>query len=315
MRVLVVKKKDSCWPFVEEQTSALAKIGIESVYHLIEGKGMMAYVKDIVKLVRDIRRVQPDVIHAHYGLSGFYTCMVVRLMRLAHKLPVVITYHGSDINNPKVRKLSQGAIRMAAFNIFVSPKMKDMVSVEENSAVIPCGIDWDDWPDISREEARKQMGLEQGKKYVLFCSDFQTEVKNPKLAKEAISKLNGVELIELKGYTRVEVNKLMHAVDVCLMTSKTEGSPQFIKEAMACGCPIVSTHVGDTEYVIGNTEGCYFTDNNVEDCAKQLMSALYFAEMRNRSTGRQRMEKLGYSNDLVAQKIKAIYAELIKTRK
>lgn len=306
---------DSCWPFVEEQTSALAKIGVESLYHMIEGKGTSSYLHDVIRLMADIRKIRPDIIHAHYGISGFYTCMVVRLMGLAQKMPVVVTYHGSDINNPKVRKLSQRAVRMADYNIFVSPLMMEMVKVGENAQVIPCGINWEDWPEMSKVEARKQIGLKSGKKYILFSSDFQTEVKNPKLAKEAIAKLSDVELIELSGYTRAEVNKLMHAADVCLMTSKTEGSPQFIKEAMVCGCPIVTTRVGDAEHVIGNTEGCYFTDNNAEDCAKKLMNALEFAAQHNRTTGRQRMAKLGYSNDIVAQKIKAIYTELIKAKK
>lgn len=319
MKVLIVKKKDTCWPFVEEQVNALQALDVECVWHLIAGRGWMSYLRDVVKLTRDIRCIKPDVIHAHYGISGFYTCLVVRLIGLARKIPVVVTYHGSDINKPKVRKISQCAIRMANYNIFVSPKLAEKVPVGVNSQTIPCGIDWEDWPEINKEEARKQMGLEIGQKYVLFSSDFQTEVKDPELAKQAIEycrlEIGDLELLELKGYTRAEVNRLMHAVDVCLMTSKTEGSPQFIKEAMACGCPIVTTRVGDAKYVIGNTEGCYFTDNNAEDCAKQLMSALRFAEQHNRTKGRERMKQLGYSNDIIAQKIKAIYTELIKTKK
>lgn len=312
MKILIVKKKDSCWPFVEEQVTAIHaldanSINVDCAWHLIEGKGLMAYVKDALRLMQTIRKEKPDVVHAHYGLSGYYVCLLVRLMGLAKKLPVVITYHGSDINVEKIRKISQKAIRMAAYNIFVSPKMLNLVEEGENCAVIPCGIDWADWPEMSKEEARSLMGLSPDKKYVLFSSDFQTEVKNPELAKAAIALLNDVELIELIGYTRAEVNKLMHAVDVCLMTSRTEGSPQFIKEAMACGCPIVTTRVGDTDYVIGNTDGCYFADDNAEDCASQLQKALAFAEKHNRTNGRKRIEELGYSNDVVATKIKSIY--------
>ena len=57
--------------------------------------------------------------------------------------------------------------------------------------------------------------------------------------------LPDAELLELKGYNRVQVATLMQAVDAILMTSFTEGSPQVIKEALACGCPIVSVDVGD----------------------------------------------------------------------
>lgn len=317
MKILIVKKKDSCWPFVEEQVNALQMLDIECAWHLIEGRGVISYMRDMVKLIRKIRFIQPDVIHAHYGISGYYVCMVVRLMGLAKKIPVVITYHGSDINNPKVRKISKYAIRMADYNIFVSHKLMEKVEHGENSQVIPCGLNMKDWPLMDKTAAREKMGLSAEKRYVLFSSDFQTAVKNPKLAKQAVdyvkSKVkNEVELVELKGYSRREVNALMHGVDVCLMTSFTEGSPQFIKEAMACGCPIVTTRVGDTDYVIGDTDGCYFTDYAVENCAMQLEKALRYAEAHDRTKGRERIEALGYSNEIVAQKINDIYLSLLK---
>lgn len=318
MKVLIVKKKGSCWPFVEEQVVAMRKLNelpTEVEWHLIAGEGMMAYVRDIPKLIRNMKRTKPDIIHAHYGISGFYACLVTRLMFWRKRVPIVITYHGSDINEPKVRRLSQRAIRMADYNIFVSPKLKEQVRCGENSNVIPCGLNMVDWPEMSKEEARKKMGLSMEKRYVLFSSDFQTAVKNPELALQVIEdlrlKIEDLELIELKGYTREQVNVLMHGVDVCLMTSFTEGSPQFIKEAMVCGCPIVTTRVGDAEYVIGDTEGCYFTDYTVEDCAKQLNKALQFAETYGRTKGRARIKELGYDNRVIAEKILRIYLQLV----
>lgn len=314
MKVLIVKKKDSCFPFVEEQTNALRLLGVESIFHLISGRGVGAYIRDIPWLWRDIVRIQPDIIHAHYGMSGLYACLVAKVMRIFASKPVVVTYHGSDINVPDVRKLSQYAIQIADYNIFVSPQLMAQVKCGENSQVIPCGIDWRDWTDVPKQEARKQMGLDQNQKTVLFCSDFDTPVKNPQLAKDAIASLNDVELVELKGYSRAQVNLLMHAADVALMTSYSEGSPQFIKEAMACSCPIVTTRVGDAEFVIGDTMGCYFTDYSVADCAVQITTALHFAERYDRTNGKQRILQLGYCNDIVAKKINDIYVSLTQKR-
>lgn len=65
-----------------------------------------------------------------------------------------------------------------------------------------------------------------------------------------------MELIELKGYSHKEVVLLMCAIDVLLMTSITEGSPQVIKVAMACGCPIVSVDVGYVKERVEGVEGC-----------------------------------------------------------
>ena len=350
MKILIVKKKDSCWPFVEEQVRALCasdsvkcmvesgmlrdkreeikdnRDGLEVEWHLIEGRGMMGYMRDVMNLLRDIRKVNPDVIHAHYGMSGYYACLVTRLMFWRKRVPIVVTYHGSDINQPKVRKISQRATRMADYNIFVSPKLRELVEHGENSQVLPCGLNMEDWEPIDKKTAREKMGLSAEKRYVLFSSDFQTEVKNPELAKQAVAlfndemsrdkslneplALNDIQLIELKGYTREQVNALMHGVDVCLMTSFTEGSPQFIKEAMVCGCPIVTTRVGDAEYVIGEMEGCYFTDYTVENCAKQLENALVFAAKHERTNGRERIMEIGYDNREIARKIWEIYEQL-----
>lgn len=53
----------------------------------------------------------------------------------------------------------------------------------------------------------------------------------------------------------------MNAVDAILMTSKTEGSPQVIKEAMACNYPIVATDVSDIKYMLGGMSGHYILEN------------------------------------------------------
>lgn len=58
------------------------------------------------------------------------------------------------------------------------------------------------------------------------------------------------------------------------MTSNYEGSPNIIKEAMACNCPIISTDVGDVGWVVGNTEGCYLISEKIKDQSKKNEAAL-----------------------------------------
>lgn len=150
------------------------------------------------------------------------------------------------------------------------------------------------------------------KRIVLFSGSFTNSVKNPELAADAVNLIDEAELMELKGYTRQQVNLLMNAADCLLMTSHREGSPQVIKEAMACGTPVVSVDVGDVRDVISGTDGCYIAERTPEDIADKLRQALAF---KGKTKGRQRIIELGLSNDLVAQRLIEIYEQVLNRNK
>jgi glycosyltransferase involved in cell wall biosynthesis len=289
-------------PFVAEQMQAIKGHGIHVDTYGIVGKGLWGYLNNIKGLKQKIIEFKPDLIHAHYGLSGLCA-------NLQRQTPVVTTYHGSDIHcGGWVLKLSQLAIKLSAYNIFISKKLKDLSGTHKsNVSILPCGIDIEAIHDIPREEAKRKMNRQNT--FVLFSGSFTNDVKNPSLAKEAMKKVPEAELVELKGYTRQEVNLLMNAADCLLMTSYREGSPQVIKEAMACGTPIVSVDVGDVKDVISETEGCYIAERNSDDIADKIRMALSF---KGKTKGRQRIIDLGLSNDLVAKRLLEIYKEVLK---
>lgn len=303
MKVLIVASynKNRFAPFIQEQADALAKAGCEIGYFGIQGKGVSGYLKQLSKLKKKIKEFQPDIIHAHYGLSGL-------LANLQRGIPVVTTYHGSDINNANTRRFSKIAMKMSAYNVFVSQKTLDLAKPKRNFVMLPCGINLEDYPIVDKLEARKQMGLDAQKKYVLFAGAFDNAVKNAPLAQQAVALLPDVELLELKGYSRQQVALLMQAVDCFLMTSFTEGSPQVIKEAMACGCPIVSVDVGDVKERVEKVEGCvivadYFVNNVVEGIRKIL-------RFTGRTDGRNCIVYDGLTNETIALKLMQIYEAL-----
>ena len=114
-----------------------------------------------------------------------------------------------------------------------------------------------------------------------------------------------MELLELYGNTRDEVILLMCAADVFLMTSVSEGSPQVIKEAMACGCPIVSVDVGDVKERVEGIMGCFVCPtNNPEAIASLLKEALSF---EGKTMGRERILADGLDNKQVAERLIDVY--------
>ncbi|NCB85408.1 MAG: glycosyltransferase [Bacteroidia bacterium] len=303
MKILILCSKNSgrIAPFITDQVEALQKAGVVCEYFTVEGKGMKGYLWNFIPMMRKIREFQPDIIHAHYGLSGL-------LANLQRKVPVVTTYHGSDINNPKVLRYSKVSIILSAWNIFVSDKNIQLAGVKGKFSLIPCGVDTDIFRPMERNSLRKKLNFRDSDHIVLFAGAFDNPVKNPELAKEAVAKVPGARLMEMKGYSRVQVAELMNAADVCLMTSHSEGSPQFIKEAMACGCPIVSVDVGDVAEILEGVEGCRIADKNATDVAQKIEQVLI---ENKRTNGREKLIKMRLDSESVAQKIISIYNEVL----
>lgn len=309
MKVLLVCRykedmPENVAPFVLEQRNALQRCGVECDWFLVRAKGIRGYLKQLRPLKKKISVFRPEVIHAHYGLCGL-------LANLQGKVPVVTTYHGSDINDPKAFRFSKMAIRLSAWNIFVSRKNMAMARVHDRCSLIPCGIDLDDSQLVGKKEARRAMCLGESKRYVLFAGAFNNPVKNAPLAKETVTMLHDetMELLELKGYSREEVTLLMCAVDALLLTSLNEGSPQVIKEALACGCPIVSVDVGDVRERISGVEGCRVaTTRDPRELKELLVQTMAF---EGKTNGRKHVVTCGLDNRQVAEQIIVIYNKII----
>ena len=142
MRLLVVcsykeQLSDHMAPFVMEQVEALCALGVECDCFLVKGKGVLGYLRQLKPLKNKISIFQPEVVHAHFGLCGL-------LANLQRKTPVVTTYHGSDINDKKALPFSKLAIRLSAWNIFVSCKTKEIVKPKKNYSLLPCGVGFSD---------------------------------------------------------------------------------------------------------------------------------------------------------------------------
>ena len=307
MKILIVcsSNSGSIAPFILEQGDALTGIGVVVEYFTIRGKGIAGYLGNYKKLLAKINGFNPDIVHAHYGLSGL-------LANLQRKVPVVTTYHGSDINKAWIFRFSRLCMMLSAHNIFVSSKNQTIAGLTRNQSLIPCGVDINLFSPVDKVLARKDMGLDNAFTYILFAGAFQNKVKNAALAQASVAGIPKVTLLELKDYSREQVALLMNAVDVALMTSLTEGSPQFVKEAMACNCPVVSVPVGDVSEVLTGVEGCYISTYEPADVAEKIRLVL---ETGKRIEGRERIIYLKLDSDSVARRILEVYNSVVIIRK
>lgn len=301
-------------PFIYEQVEAVKRYGVEFEFFFIKGKGFAGYFKNM-GLLKKILKKKFDLIHAHYGLTG----LLVLLAK--DDCPLVTTFHGNDINpispnyrmKPNLNKLlSKIACQYSNYSIFVN---KDLaIKIRPNPSkydIIPCQVNLEIFYPIDKMSAKIQINLLAEKQYILFSSSFDNAVKNYSLAKNACDSLENVELVELKGYSRNEVNLLLNACDLALITSFNEGSSQFLKEAMACNCPVVSTKAGDAEIIFGNTDGCYLSGFAVKDVIDKIKMALEFSSTKNKTKGRERITELQLDPEHISRKVYDIYLKVI----
>jgi teichuronic acid biosynthesis glycosyltransferase TuaC len=285
--------------FIYEQIEAIKRnFSVDYDVFLVKGSGVKGYLRNLPALRQKAKKGKYHLIHAHYGTSGL-------LAVLQRRLPVVVTYHGSDIDIARERRFSRLAMRLATYNIFVTKRLADKSGAKKRFDVVSCGVDFEKIFPLNRLECRKKLGLEPTAKYALFSASFDNPVKNHPLALEAIKKAGDIELLELKGYTREEVNLLMNACDLVLVTSWHESGPLVVKEAIACGCPVVTTDVGDVQEVIGNLAGCFITSFDADEIAAKISLAAEFG----RTEGQRQIAHL--DNRLLAAKVFAIYQKVL----
>jgi len=291
---------------VKNQGESLITEGIELRFFCITGGGLNGYLNALPLLKKEIKTFNPDVIHAHYSLSGF-------LASLAGARRLVVSLMGSEVNS---------AIHRLIIKLFISSiwKVTIVKSAEMASKlnagktiVIPNGVNINRFRPVAHDEAIRQTVLEEGKKNIIFVANPLRREKNFGLAETAVKMMRDENVILTAVFNTPNKDLVFYynAADVLILTSVWEGSPNVIKEAMACNCPIVSTKVGDIHSLLGETEGTYLTSDDSEDVAEKLTDALMFAEKKGRTAGARRIIDLGLDSVSVSQKLISVYKNVI----
>lgn len=309
MRVLFVGSGNhgEISPIIKSQGDSLVSCGIEVEYFLIKGKGLRGYLSHVKSLRKYLREKSFDVIHVHYSLSAFTAS-------LAGARPMVVSLMGSDV---KATGLYKMVIRVFA-RVFgwkeIVVKSLDMYEDLKirRAKIIPNGVDLELFKSLDKEKCRLSLDWDTGGVHVLFPADPSREEKDFELAVAATNLLDSsVKMHVFKQVDHKETPLYFNAADVVLLTSKWEGSPNVIKEALACGCPIVSTDVGDVRERMAGVEGCYVANTREpEELAGLLRRALSF---EGRTKGHDKIVADGIDNRQVAKQLIEIYERVLRS--
>lgn len=317
MKVLIVtnmfpdKKNPYNGIFVAEQIDAIRTYhpGISFDVCYIDGrKGKLEYLKSIFYVNQKIRKGDYDLIHIHFGLSGIYLLWPFR-----KQIPTLVTFHGSDIqpkaeNGSLTLQISRYAAKSAHCCITLNQEMDALVkNYNPNTRIVPCSID----THLFRPAETKK---DTDCKKIIFPCNHGMKVKNYPLFCRVLSLLRekygiACEEIELKGFSRPQVAKLFSEADLLLMTSNSEGSPQAVKEAMACNLPVVSTPVGDVGELLQDVRHCYVSQqHDAEELAALCIRSFSLSGMG--MSGREKIQEMKLDDRSIAYKIYEIYTQM-----
>lgn len=297
-------------PIIQNQADSLKEIDVNIGHFTISGKGFRSYLNSVFLLRRFLKQNKYDLIHAHYSFSGIVASLAFR------KTPVIVSLMGSDIYQSKT-----GLLLVRIFTLFFwkqcivkTQEMKNKVNLKRIE-VIPNGVDLNKYKPQNKEKAIETIHWDNKKTHILFAANPDRFEKNVSLAKSAIEVLNekqNIQLQYLKNIAQNDVPLFINASDIVILCSLWEGSPNVIKEAMACNRTIVTTKVGDVEWLMDSVEGCYIADTETIDYSEKLNRALIFAKEKRITNGRDRILNLGLDSESIAKRILIIYKNTLK---
>lgn len=300
--------------FVKAQVDSLRAAGLEvELIHPKPNPVPIRYISAALQVFFKTLTGRFDVVHGHYGLW----CLASRLQWRA---AVVADYLGDDLlgtvrNNGSYTKKSLLVVRISRWlchhvdAVLVKSEQMKKAAGSGNIYIIPDGINFDLFHPLPRSKARAELGWDQDRYYVVFANNPQIPVKNFPLAQAAIERLRArgieAELVVANGLPQTQVMKYMNASNALILPSVAEGSPNVVREAMACNVPVVATDVGDVAEVLAHTEGCSVCPHDADALAIALEKALRHS---GPTTGREDTAHL--SSAMTAQQLIAMYEQI-----
>lgn len=304
--------------FVKRQIESLQALGLGCDVVFIEGyRSLWEYARVALHMLRlNWSKTRPALVHSHGGETAVAVCWYVRG-------PVVLSYCGSDVlggpredgrllywTRPR-RFLLQEMARLMSATVTKSVEMEGTLprSARGRNVVVPNGVDRSLFKPMPCAEARRQLGWPSNEGIVLFAADPDRPRKRYWLAeaacREAQRRIGRVHLMVARNVLPDSMPVHMAAADCLLLTSSIEGSPNVVKEALACELPVISTDVGDVREILRGIDPSWVCAPDPSRLAAAVVECM---TVRRRSNGRERSEWLG--EEQIAARLLELYRRI-----
>ncbi len=306
-------------PFIERLFYGLQKeIDIE-LYHFVAKRKWSNYLKARKEIKRLIKENNYDLIHINWGQT-------IAVIPFFVQSKIVVSFRGSDVYgvlNSKgkhnyiskmVQWVSHFAAKRSDANIYVSKAIKSFFKSKKVEAVIPSGCDIQYVPKKSKDEIRTKLGFRKDELVILFVGNTKNVGKRFIMAQNVVNELAldhpEIRFVQVWGKTPKEVFEYMTASDFLFQTSLQEGSPNVVKEALACNLAVVSTPVGDTQERIGHLEGCYIA-KDLSELAFKSVAVQAISNFERDRINDYRQEVYSYSLEQEIANVLSVYNQVI----
>ena len=322
-RVLAVIPGDgsgNSFIFARRQVESLTRAGIQiKTFYLGRISSGFRFIECWTRLRAAIRDFSPDVIHAHYGTITALLCACSTLR------PLAITFRGSDLNSdPRVGVirarlsfiLSQLSALRASAIICTSSRLRDRLWWRKGKTItVPSGVDLELFVPFDRLLSRRVLGWHDDEQVVVFNSGGNPFLKGLDLARAAIKiaekAVGSIRFVELDGSVSPQsVPTYLNAADCLLVASEFEGSPNIVKEALACNLPVVGVDVGDLAERLDGVFPSRIVPRDAESLGYAMAEIIGFGD---RSNGRVKVADC--CQDKTAVVIRNVYASLLETNR
>jgi len=313
--------------------------------HSFEAGGNREILFSAIKLAKFCETNRIDLIHAHLPIAG----VVARLAGKIANIPVVYTEHNlMERYHPITRFLNKATFSLQAHVVSVSLDVELSIRKHTNTKIpVSTVLNGIDTAQFTRDidggkELRRKYNIPLGAIVIGFVAVFREQKQLPiwlQVATNILKTQPGTYFLlvgagplseEIENLSQslglsdrlilpglmANVRQHLSAMDIFFMSSKFEGLPLALLEAMACECAIVATKVGGVPEVIENGISGLLVS---ADSQKEMISALsfYIENEKDRKAqgiaGRERVEKL-FSIQRLVKELEGIYASLISAK-